>query len=1648
MNATMNIKTCTPRGGLYKLTLSTAFITAVAILAALLVPAHAFATAIGTITGIEGSVDLTRAGDVKAEPVTIGQPVSIGDIVRTKTNSKAEITFVDKSVLRLAPKTRIKIEEYLMKGEERDSGVIKLFRGKARAIVSRREGEAQAGKFQVHTPTAIIGVRGTDFFVYYLIDFSGVIVKSGLVDVTNPQFPDKTELAKAGLSMIIKKDEPPQEGEVGEGEMEGLEADTNLNSDGDDDGGDDGADDGGMDGDAGDGGDTDGDGASADPINDPGLGDSPTDLPFTDTVGTDTTPPEVEITSGPGYVTTSNGADFTYFVFDPALDGVFFELDGVATALPSYDGLAEGLHEFVVTATDDFGNSAYDSYEWFVGSMESYLEGSGFGTGSTFEATGVSGTILSADGVPSAYQVEVSGDYTGPSGDGWFVNAGGVGYNEFEAFEGYWFDRMTGEYSGDLMAGSSEFVYIGIGEFSYIGLGTGTVEGAIDSGAGTFSLVDYGLGTYAEMPIEFETSFNDSMLLFNGSFVDSSTTHAYLQGGTILSPFDAPGAPVDYYQAGMLNVLTAPPHSWLGEFVGAGSNARGWIAGTTSQSSSADGAVAALYIDDAGNAGIISGAFYGSEFTSSPEPVIGLTGSLTAEELSTGGGYDSNLFNDYLITSNATGSGAGLFAGDTGSIILGDYIENMSDLSQSYRFDQENFGVYNLVLGGFSSNPDSADTFKMALGGTYSDDVCPAPCFSGTQAGTYWAIGVDGEWNPDGTITGSASGRLLNHHALGTITDSGIYGTYDTGSGGMWEATVLGEIHAEPLAFGAVSTWSPNGQWFYGPFYGTYGEYSGEFQYWSDIWLMAGGLESPWTCALDACAPTTGPVPIVYMGELLDAYADSHVTDLSIPHIFNNEIYSWNEDLSQYTTFDGSAYHGFTGGVISPEPMLGGASLYGMTAMIYMDPEGNAGVLEGPLDSTPIFEIEGGAGAAYFISADGYLKATEMSPAGTHSISSQDMLYAELVTQPSGLNVPARAVGQFSDGLGNYSGFLLGHDYDPADCVGICGTASWTRYINGEQWGLFDMVIDGRGMAAPGYQNPDNENGFHMAIGGEGVFGSVFNGLGYSYSDGYWLARVPDGEAVDGMLRGALEGRYISMFATGTLRGVYDDGGATNVGLIGYYEEPNVDGYGDWAAKVMGVFEGELLDAFSGNGGYWQYYDPFVNDRYAITYTGFVGPVLTGASDVYVGGEITIAAPLHNTVFANNFNSWNALDATSTIYGTGAYGGYIVGRDTIVGDEHGSIDALINAIFLNENGEIGILKGSASGTSFYYGGFLEMEGGAEAIVMEGGYGALAPEDFTTLYLDPGTPLPASAQYDGLFGAGGTLMVPTLDKPEGGFSSIGSIEVYDGTDHLDWGIYGGVIGGNYAGPTSNDWKLYANYDELRSDFYDSWFEAARLETRGSEWNSAAEEMAGTTFGYGGYGQSATEHDTWIAVGEVVGNFNPDLSTFEAATTGTWMSVDKFIAMAGTAPGSPEREALEALRIPFVEIGRADFAGATAKASVAINDAIFFTHPANPDGAPELWGSVDVTGTYNTITPPIAGDIVPISATSGGSLSADFNFVEFEAGTSNGWLSTIENGAGTLSGGSYNGTVTFEGAASGGINTGAGTFSGTAAGIAGP
>lgn len=171
-------------------------IAAAALLVAAPVAVHA--APVGTVTALQGTADITRGAEA-ARPVSTGDAVFTGDFIRTMASSRLEVTFIDGSITRVAAGSRLRVTEYLFDPSRR-KGTIDLYSGKLQSVV---EAATPASTFDVQTPTAVFGVRGTDFFAYFSDGIAGGATRAGEVYVYALNHPDQVRVMGAGMATTI-----------------------------------------------------------------------------------------------------------------------------------------------------------------------------------------------------------------------------------------------------------------------------------------------------------------------------------------------------------------------------------------------------------------------------------------------------------------------------------------------------------------------------------------------------------------------------------------------------------------------------------------------------------------------------------------------------------------------------------------------------------------------------------------------------------------------------------------------------------------------------------------------------------------------------------------------------------------------------------------------------------------------------------------------------------------------------------------------------------------------------------------------------------------------------------------------------------------------------------------------------------------------------------------------------------------------------------------------------------------------------------------------------------------------------------------------------------------------------------------------------
>lgn len=117
---------------------------------------------VGTFKQVQGEVLLGR-GDGRA--VQPGEAVRPGERIRTGKDGAASLVLKDGTVLVLGPDSTADLSQYQFNSTTQEGNLlVELLQGSVR-MVTGLLAKVNPERFKVKTPTAVVGVRGTDFIV-------------------------------------------------------------------------------------------------------------------------------------------------------------------------------------------------------------------------------------------------------------------------------------------------------------------------------------------------------------------------------------------------------------------------------------------------------------------------------------------------------------------------------------------------------------------------------------------------------------------------------------------------------------------------------------------------------------------------------------------------------------------------------------------------------------------------------------------------------------------------------------------------------------------------------------------------------------------------------------------------------------------------------------------------------------------------------------------------------------------------------------------------------------------------------------------------------------------------------------------------------------------------------------------------------------------------------------------------------------------------------------------------------------------------------------------------------------------------------------------------------------------------------------------
>ncbi len=188
-------------------------------IAALGLAGTAAAAPVGFVADFRGMVEIQPENARNWAPAAIDGGVSVGDSIRTQREAFVKVLLVDDTLLEIGGHTEILIDRMIV-GDlaTTERSILREFHGHVRAYVGEKFGGTT--RLEIHTPTAIVGVKGSVMEVW-VINQGGrmttvVANVEGEVWVKSAGVPGASEvMVSEGQSSVISEGQEPSPSSTG-----------------------------------------------------------------------------------------------------------------------------------------------------------------------------------------------------------------------------------------------------------------------------------------------------------------------------------------------------------------------------------------------------------------------------------------------------------------------------------------------------------------------------------------------------------------------------------------------------------------------------------------------------------------------------------------------------------------------------------------------------------------------------------------------------------------------------------------------------------------------------------------------------------------------------------------------------------------------------------------------------------------------------------------------------------------------------------------------------------------------------------------------------------------------------------------------------------------------------------------------------------------------------------------------------------------------------------------------------------------------------------------------------------------------------------------------------------------------------------------
>ncbi len=118
---------------------------------------------IGQVKTSDGPVTIERAGAMR--PAKVGDKLFQADVIATGPDAAVGITFLDDSMMSLGPDSTLALDQFAFDTTTHDGTFESSLKHGTLAVKSGQLVEQKPEAMTIRTPSAVLGVRGTEFVV-------------------------------------------------------------------------------------------------------------------------------------------------------------------------------------------------------------------------------------------------------------------------------------------------------------------------------------------------------------------------------------------------------------------------------------------------------------------------------------------------------------------------------------------------------------------------------------------------------------------------------------------------------------------------------------------------------------------------------------------------------------------------------------------------------------------------------------------------------------------------------------------------------------------------------------------------------------------------------------------------------------------------------------------------------------------------------------------------------------------------------------------------------------------------------------------------------------------------------------------------------------------------------------------------------------------------------------------------------------------------------------------------------------------------------------------------------------------------------------------------------------------------------------------